>query len=208
MTIICGLLLQSCKKDKFVVVISTGKTTSIAIENVNVRIQFARNNLMENNLIVNNRSKDIISIEPADVVLKIDNEKYVLTAIKDFKQYVTMRYAAAKDQCRQSEYPYPCVDAIESFFTPFLHAKAFTFGPIKPGEKRSGLIAFNLPDPFNLSDEAEELADTLRTKFKLLDGKIVVHASKRSQNLEFLFPVNVTTFADEKYFPLEVMRNY
>jgi hypothetical protein len=207
--IISGLLLQSCKKtDKFLTVISSGKITSLAIDKVNVHIQISRNNLMENNLIITNKSKDIVTIEPQDVVLYIENEKFVLPAIIDFKKYVTMRYTAAKTECSQSKYPYPCADSIESFFKPFLNVKPFEFGTIKPGEKRGGLIAFNLPDPFNRSEEAQCLADSLRTKFKLLDGKIVVHASKKSQNLEFNFPVNVTTFTDEKFFPLNIMRNF
>jgi hypothetical protein len=208
LTILCGLFFQSCKKEQFVLVMSTGKHTALTVNKVTVQIKIARNNLMENNLTIINKSKDTISLDTAGVVLLINNKEFIVPVITDFENYVAMRYAAAKDKCSDSKNPARCANGIESFFTPFLHANSFKFGPVRPGEKRSGLIAFDLPDPLNSSVEAQQLADTLRTRFKLLDGNIVVHASKKSEKLEFSFPVNITTFTDKIFFPLNVLRYF
>jgi hypothetical protein len=119
-----------------------------------------------------------------------------------------MRYNEAKKECARSKRCDHCAGAMETFFRPFLKAKPFKFGIVKPNEVREGYIAFNLPDPFNKSPEARRLADSLKSMTHLLSGQVDITVSALSKNRQFIFPVNVTTFPDARQNPLAIMQYF
>jgi hypothetical protein len=160
---------------------------------------------MKTKLTVANNSRETIFIVPEDVILRIEEAGVALRAIGDFKGYVAMRYEEAQKECARSK-NYYCAGAIETFFRPFLEAKAFKFGIIPPGDDREGYIAFNLPDPFNRTTEARQVADSLKSMMTLLNARIEINTWALSKNRAFVFPVNVTTYSDVRQNPLFIMR--
>jgi hypothetical protein len=210
MIILFAALLISCKNgpDDFVAVIVPRKTTSMICGGGKGKIFFSRGNPLKKKITILNSGKETIMIVPADVILRIEKAGVVLRAIDDYKGYVAMRFKEAKRECASSNHSYYCADAIETFFRPFLEAKPFQFGIILPGQEKSGYIAFNLPDPFNRTAEAQQLADSLKSMMSLLDGQIEVNASALSKNRKFVFPVNVTTYSDAQQNPLLIMRYF
>jgi hypothetical protein len=209
----CGIaaacaLAVSCgpKLAGFTAVMSPSKTTAVTRDRITVAIECSQDIIMKTKLTVTNRSRESVVIGPGDIALRIDRAGIVLQVQEDYKSYVAMRYASAIQECGRGEKTSRCKRTVEELFQPFTDAKPFAFGIIMPGAIKSGYIAFNLPDPFNRTEEAQLLADSLKSMMNLLDGIIEITASALSKDRQFVFPVNITAHSNADRYPLTSMR--
>ncbi|MBN1575107.1 MAG: hypothetical protein JW913_01045 [Chitinispirillaceae bacterium] len=207
----------SCKNQFFVSVVRPVGTKVITKDRIKVTLDLSPTSLMMNRITIVNKSADTVSVAyPFKIVLRFFRTGITLPAVSDYRDYIQMRYAAAKKRCSDARYPYNCSDAIEKVFQEQLNVTPFTFGDILPRKKKEGYIAFNLPDPLNPTEQAESIAEAIRSDTTaLLDGTIEVNlasrpskSKKKKRDYQFVFPINIVTSSDESKVLLGILKNY
>jgi len=202
--------VTSCNR-YFVVVIFPTNTTVVTKNKIKARIELSSKSLIKNRIGIINGSSEVVTIRPEDITLEIEQTGIKLPAVKDYHDYVEMRYTEAKKKCESTEYPFACVDGIDKYFKHYHDVKSFQFGEIPARKNNSGYFAFNLPDPFNTTAQAKRTEELLREKGTMLSGKIIVRitsASSGSQVAQIVFPVSIITSSDKANTMLRIMQNY
>ena len=172
-----------------------------------VTLNLAKTNVMKNQLSIINNGNDLVTVSSQDIILRAHDSLFFLNAVADFGKYVTMRQAEANKTCLESNVPATCSDSINKYFKGVLNSQVFTFAPIMPGEKRKGMIAFNLPDPFNDSPEAKRISKILKSKSDV-DGEVIVYVHKGSEKIDFSFPIIIDMLPGDVYLPMRILRFY
>lgn len=200
-------IFVSCAPQIFAFMNST-RITERRSSGIIVTLNLAKTNVMKNQLSITNASDEIIVASSQDIILRAHDSLFSLNAVADFRSYVILRRAEANKTCLESTVPAICSDSISSYFKKVLDAPAFNFTAINPGEKRNGMIAFNLPDPFNESQEAQRISEILKSKSNTMDAEIIVQLRKGSEKIVFSFPVTIDIFTDNEYLPMRILRFY
>ena len=204
------MVTVTCAPRYFVAVIEPGATKSLKKGRIKVMIDISSNSLLRNRIRVVNGSREPVAVYPVDITLNIKGSEVILPAVLNYHEYVTMRYDEARKRCSGTEFRYTCIEKIDKYFKRYLKVKQFPYGEIPPRKKITGFFAFNLPDPFNSTDQSKRVADLLREKKKMTAATITVRvvAVDSGKDLFFNFPVNVITSDDEQNTLLRIMRNY
>ncbi len=202
-----ALLFVSCAPQIFAFMNST-RITERRSNGIIVTLNLAKTNVMKNQLSIINNGNDLVTVSSQDIILRAHDSLFFLNAVADFGKYVTMRQAEANKTCLESTVPATCSDSIDKYFKGVLNSQVFTFAPIMPGEKRRGMIAFNLPDPFNDSPEAKRISEILKSKSNVMDGEIIIYVHKGSEKIDFSFPIIIDILPGDVYLPLRILRFY
>jgi hypothetical protein len=163
-------------------------------------LRLSSRSLLRNRIAVINRSAEKVAVYPVDITLHIPELNITLPAVIDYARYVEMRYSEAAKKCSETDRPRRCGRYVDKYFKRFLNVRAFNFGEIKPGKKKVGYFAFNLPDPFNTSREARDAGKVLQKTERLHKGKIIVTVSSvalESSQTELVFPVKIIASSDK-----------
>lgn len=152
-----------------------------------VRLSMARSNALATRLVVVNNSSVPVSLSKEDITLQISDNAAVYP-VEDYGEYVYHRLRKAKHICDNRDDLTECRQAITEYFMPYLRAQPFSFGPVKAGETREGVIAFNMLDPYDNSTKAKRLRKSLDTVMRNVRVTVTIKPKSNGVHLPFAFP--------------------
>ena len=163
-----------------------------------VRLSVARHNAMGSVLVVENNSNVPVSLSEKDITMKI-GDAVVSHPVVNYPGYMYRRLRTAKKTCDSSTSFIDCRRIVTEYFMPFLAAKAFKFGKIRPNETRSGVIAFDLLDPFARTKKANRIARVLDQT----EGRVMVSLIVQPKTKSACVPFQFSLFAEGVREPSE-----
>jgi hypothetical protein len=191
--------LSGCKTDDIPTLQQSYLDEMIRVDGgLKVRLSVARHNAMGSVLVVENNSNVPVSLSEKDITMKI-GDAVASHPVVNYSGYMYRRLRTAKKTCDSSTSFIDCRRIVTEYFMPFLAAKAFKFGKIKPNETRKGVIAFDLLDPFAGTKEAKRIARVLdRT-----EGRVTVSLIVQPKTKSACVPFQFSLFAEGVRDPSE-----
>jgi hypothetical protein len=160
-----------------------------------LHLALAKNNAMATRLVVENKSPVPVRISKNSVSLRIGRFA-VAHPVGEYGEYVYKRLRSAKRACEGAGDMAGCRQSITEYFMPFLSARPFTFGTIKPGESRDGAIAFDLLDPFTRHKKARRLRRALDTVQSGIPVEVSITLTSAGAGLPFTFTYTADVVRD------------
>ena len=158
-----------------------------------VRLELSGKSLVDNKLVVINRSKKRVSLLSSDIHFEIMGTDLRATAVPNFFLFIEARLARLDSLCGKASNPETCSSELKEYYRS-LKPGGFPYGSISPRDTMSGYVALDIPLVISRSKWDKSEITRYGSEAITYMANVTISFRKENKKVVFTMPVMATVF--------------